>query len=486
MGKSGQGCIWQQLVLHLVFFVSATGASVGLTYGRNGDNLPAPTQTVQLLQNVGIQQVRIYDTDPTVLGAFQGSNIQLVVGVLNSELQDLAASNASATTWVATKILPFLNSTNIYAVGVGNEVLTGFANGSSSLVPAMNNIYAALVASNLQSIKVSSPCSMDLLAQSYYPSSGTFNGSYTVVSDLLDFLSQTSAPFMLNVYPWKAYTANPTAISVDYALFNTNSSNGILDSGTNLTYTNLFDAQVDAVYAALANANHSDLTVLVSETGWPTAGDPGEAGASITNAQTYNDNLVNHIVSNVGTPARPGTVINTYLYEVYNEDLNVGPSSQRNYGIFNNDSSAIYALNFSGISNTSTGSGNLQRSWCIAKQGVSENVLQPSIDFACGVGGVNCAPIQANGSCFLPDTRFSHASWAMNAFYVNSTNGLAACNFQGAAQITTTDPSYGTCIYPASTSTPIPNGGITLTLGLSSAQLLSQLLFLVLAMSFWR
>jgi hypothetical protein len=27
MGKSGQGCIWQQLFLHLVFFVSATGTA---------------------------------------------------------------------------------------------------------------------------------------------------------------------------------------------------------------------------------------------------------------------------------------------------------------------------------------------------------------------------------------------------------------------------------------------------------------------------
>lgn len=299
------------------------------------------------------------------MSAFQNSNIQLVIGVPNGDLLDLAASNTSATTWVTTKILPFLNSTNIYAVSVGNEVLTGFPTSSSSLVPAMNNIYAALTANNLQSIKVSSPCSMDLLAQSYYPSSGAFNGSYTDVTGLLDFLSRTSSPFMVNVYPWKAYAANPTAISVNYALFNTNSSNGVLDSGTNLTYTNLFDAQVDAVYAALSKANHSELTVLVSETGWPTAGDTGEAGASITNAQIYNANLVTHIVNKAGTPMRPGTVINTYLYEVYNENLNVGPASQRNFGIFNNDSTAIYALNISGSNNT-IGVG--QRSWCIAKE----------------------------------------------------------------------------------------------------------------------
>lgn len=485
MGKLGQACAWQ-VVLYLAFFVSSTGAYVGFNYGRNGDNLPPPAQTVQLLKNLSIGQVRIYDTDPAVLSAFQGSNIQLVIGVLNSELADLATINTSASTWVTTKVVPFLNSTNIFAVSVGNEVLTGFTTGSSSLVPAMNNIYAALAANNLTSIKVSSPCSMDLLAQSYFPSMGAFNSNYTDVSGLLDFLSRTSSPFMVNVYPWKAYAANPTAISMDYALFTANSSNGVLDSGTNYTYTNLFDAQVDAVYAALTRANHSELMVLVSETGWPTAGDTAEAGVSIANAQIYNANLVKHVADRVGTPVRPGTVINTFLYEVYNENLNVGPASQRNFGIFNNDSSAVYALNITSGSNTTTGSGSGQRSWCTAKQGVSEAVLQTSIDFACGVGGVNCTAIQPNGTCFLPDTRYSHASWAIDAFYANSTNGIAACNFQGAAEITTSDPSYNTCIYPASTSTSVPNGGIMLTLGFSSAQVMYQVVFLVLAMSFWR
>lgn len=327
--------------------------------------MPAPTQTVQLLQSLGISQVRLYDSDPTVLSAFQNSNIQLVVGILNSELLDLATSNTSASTWVTTQILPFLNSTDIVAIGVGNEVLTGFTTASAALVPAMTNLYAALAANNLQSIKVSSPCAMDLLSQSYVPSSGEFNSSFTEIPALLDFLSQTSSPFMVNVYPWKAYTAEPTSISLDYALFNASASNGVLDSGTNLTYTNLFDAQVDAVYAALARANHSELTLYVGESGWPTSGDAGEAGASVANAQTYNANLVKHLVARAGTPVRPGIDINTFLYELYNENLNVGPSSQRNFGMFNNDSTPLYAINVTG-SNSTAGSG--QRTWCIAKQ----------------------------------------------------------------------------------------------------------------------
>lgn len=479
-GKLGHCCSWL-LVFSLICFVPSAAAYVGLNYGRNGDNLPSPSQAVSLLRNLGMSQVRIYDSDPTVLAAFQGSNIQLVIGLLNSELDDIGASYASASAWVASKILPYVNSTNIFAIGVGNEVLTGFTNASSLLVPAMNNIYNALTANNLQSIKVSSPCSMELLAQSYLPSSGKFSSNYSDIPVLLEFLTRTSSPYMVNVYPWKAYTAQRDAISLDYALFYPNA--GVFDSGASYTYTNLFDAQVDAVYAALTKANHSDLVVVVSETGWPTAGDTGEAGASIQNAQTYNANLVKRVMSNTGTPARPGAMLNVFLYELYNENLNVGPASQRNFGLFNPDSTPVYAINFGGSNSGGNGYGYGRRSWCIAKQGISETALQISIDFACGMGNVNCTAIQPNGTCFLPDTRYSHASYAMNQVYVNSFNGTSACNFQGAARITTTDPSYGSCVYPASTISY--SGSHMSTRRFSSAQQLYQLFFLLFAIICW-
>ncbi len=72
--------------------------------------------------------------------------------------------------------------------------------------------------------------------------------------------------------------------------------------------------------------------------------------------------------------------------------------------------------------------------------------MQTSIDFACGdMGKVDCAAIQANGTCYLPDTRYSHASYAMNEFYVNSTDPASACNFQGAARVVSSDPSKFLC-----------------------------------------
>ncbi|KAG2406943.1 PLASMODESMATA CALLOSE-BINDING PROTEIN 2 [Vigna angularis] len=89
-------------------------------------------------------------------------------------------------------------------------------------------------------------------------------------------------------------------------------------------------------------------------------------------------------------------------------------------------------------------------SWCVAKIGVSEEVLQRALDSACGDGGADCAPIQPNRLCFSPNTLQAHASYAFNSFYQRNGRASNACLFDGASTIAQTDPSYGSCMYPSS------------------------------------
>lgn len=87
--------------------------------------------------------------------------------------------------------------------------------------------------------------------------------------------------------------------------------------------------------------------------------------------------------------------------------------------------------------------------WCVASQSASASALQVALDYACGYSGVDCSPIQTGGSCFNPDTIHDHASYAFNSYY--QKNPLpTSCDFGGTATITTTDPSSGSCQYPAS------------------------------------
>ncbi|KAK4438955.1 Glucan endo-1,3-beta-glucosidase 12 [Sesamum alatum] len=96
-------------------------------------------------------------------------------------------------------------------------------------------------------------------------------------------------------------------------------------------------------------------------------------------------------------------------------------------------------------------------SWCVASRSVSQTALQSALDYACGQGGADCSAIQADGVCYNPNTVRDHASYAFNSYFQNNPIPTS-CNFGGVAVTTSTDPSYGACRYPStSTSSSVLN-----------------------------
>jgi len=114
----------------------------------------------------------------------------------------------------------------------------------SQLVPAMQNVQNALNAAQLGGkIKVSTVNAMSVLSQSDPPSSGAFNpANGDTMKQLLEFLKQTGSPFTINPYPFFAYQSDPRPDTLAFCLFQPNA--GRVDSGTNIKYMNMFDAQV--------------------------------------------------------------------------------------------------------------------------------------------------------------------------------------------------------------------------------------------------
>lgn len=79
--------------------------------------------------------------------------------------------------------------------------------------------------------------------------------------------------------------------------------------------------------------------------------------------------------------------------------------------------------------------------WCVAQPGASQDDVQDALDWACGLGMVDCRPIKPNGACYEPDTLHSHASFAFNSYYQQNGNSDVACNFGGTAYLTKFNPS---------------------------------------------
>ncbi|KAL0306330.1 UNVERIFIED_CONTAM: Glucan endo-1,3-beta-glucosidase 11 [Sesamum radiatum] len=294
--------------------VFSDSGSIGINYGRVADNLPSPPQVVQLLKTQGITKVKLYDTDSTVLNAFSGSGISVTVALPNEQLSAAAANTPFTDSWVQSNILPYHPNTKIEAIAVGNEVFVDPKNTTPFLVPAMKNVYASLVKYGVgSSIKVSSPVALSALQSSYPPSSGSFKPDLIepVIKPMLNFLKETGSYMMVNAYPFFAYSANTDTISLDYALFRNNS--GSKDANNGLLYKSLFEAQIDAVSAAMAALGFNDVKMVVTETGWPSKGDENEVGSSAENAAAYNGNLVRRVLTGGGTLCGPKS-LSTSIY----------------------------------------------------------------------------------------------------------------------------------------------------------------------------
>lgn len=320
------------------------GLRMGINYGQIANNLPSPSRVALLLQSMQVNRVKLYDADPNVLMAFANSNVEFIIGLGNEYLQDMT-DPSKAQAWIQTHVQPYISQTKITCITVGNEVLGG-SNMQliSYLFPAMKGVYNALKALGLtDQVTVTTAHSTAILANSFPPSSGSFKPELAqYLQPMLDFQSQIKSPFFINAYPFFAYMGSPSEVSLDYVLFRPNQ--GMTDPVTNLHYDNMLYAQLDAVYAAIEQMGHTDIEVQVSETGWPSKGDPNEVGATIQNAATYNGNLIQKVENKEGTPARPSVPITVYVFALFNENLKPGPTSERNYGLYYPNGSPVYSI----------------------------------------------------------------------------------------------------------------------------------------------
>lgn len=310
--------------------------SIGVCYGVNGGDLPSRQEVVDLYKSNGISKMRIYWPDEQALQALKGSNIEVLLDVAKDTLQSLSNDAANAKDWVNKYVKAYSPDVNFKYIAVGNEIHPGDTE-AQYVLTAMQNIHNAISEANLQNqIKVSTAIDTTLIENSYPPNNGAFTSdASSYIQPIISFLVNNGAPLLANVYPYFAYANDKQqSISVEYALFTQQTTNDV-------GYKNLFDAMLDAIYAALEKLGASSLEIVVSESGWPS---DGGVGANAQNAATYYQNLIQHAKG--GTPKKPNGPIDTYLFAMFDENQKQGAETERHFGLFSPNKSPKYQTSF--------------------------------------------------------------------------------------------------------------------------------------------
>ncbi|KAB2620317.1 glucan endo-1,3-beta-glucosidase A6 [Pyrus ussuriensis x Pyrus communis] len=434
---------------------------VGVNYGQLGNNLPPPSQSVKLIQSLKAKRVKLYDANPKILTALRNTDLQVSIMVPNELINNISSNQTLADHWVYTNLVPFYPETLIRYLLVGNEILSQPDKQVwYNLVPAMRKIKAALKTHRITKVKVGTPLAMDVLESSFPPSNGTFRSDVSglVLKPMLKFINKTKSFFFVDVYTYFPWSSDPTNIDLAYALFESKNIT-VTDPVSGLTYHNLFDQMVDALIFAMKRLGYPDTRIWIAETGWPSSGDFDQIGANIRNAATYNRNVVKKFNAKppVGTPARPGVVLPSFIFALFNENTKTGPSTERNFGLLYPNGSHVYTIDLSGktplseypplpaAKNNKPYKGPI---WCIVAKGANRSAVASALSYACSQGNKTCDPIQPGGKCFKPDSLFWHASYAFSAYWAQFRKAGGSCYFGGLATQTIKDPSYGSCKFP--------------------------------------
>ncbi|XP_078149805.1 glucan endo-1,3-beta-glucosidase 8-like [Carex rostrata] len=421
---------------------------LGVNWGTLASH-PLPSKAVvQLLKDNGIKKVKLFDADSGPMNALAGSGLEVMVAIPNN-LLGVMTDYAMAKKWVNRNVTGynFNGGVNIKYVAVGNEPFLSSYNGSflNVTLPALQNIQKALNEAGVGStIKATVPLNADVY-EGDVPSAGKFR---TDISDLMTqivtFLNQSGAPFMVNIYPFLSLYDSAT-FPFEYAFFDNNGST-VTDNG--IVYTNVFDANFDTLVSALKTINFGSMEIIVGEVGWPTDGD---INAKAANAQRFYAGLMKKLAANTGTPLRSNQYIEMYLFGLIDEDAKtVAPGNfERHWGVLKYDGQPKFNMDLTGQGRSVTlvpakGVEYQPKTWCLLNPKAQNNMtaLTNNINYACTYA--DCTSLGYGSTCNGLDSS-GNASYAFNAYFQVQSQIDGSCNFDGLATVTTQDPSTNGC-----------------------------------------
>uniref|UniRef100_A0A1D1XZT8 glucan endo-1,3-beta-D-glucosidase n=1 Tax=Anthurium amnicola TaxID=1678845 RepID=A0A1D1XZT8_9ARAE len=431
--------------------LSSVADGLGVNWGTQATHQLPPKTVVQMLQDNGITKVKLFDADASTMGALAGSGIEVMVAIPNDQLERMNDYD-SAKDWVKRNVTRyrFTGGVNIKYVAVGNEPFLSSYNGSflNSTFPALQNIQNALNEAGLgDSIKATVPLNADVYNSpddNQVPSAGRFRSDISdLMAQIVQFLDKNGAPFTVNIYPFLSLYANKN-FPFNFAFFD-GGSPPVVDNG--ISYTNVFDANFDTLISALKAVGLGNMAIIVGEVGWPTDGD---INAKSANAERFYAGLLKRLAANQGTPLRPNTYIEVYLFGLIDEDAkSTAPGNfERHWGIFRYDGQPKFPMDLSGQGQNKLLVGAkdvmyLPQKWCVFNPNAqNQSMLGENINYACTFS--DCTALGYGSTCNGLDAQ-GNASYAFNMYFQVQNQVDESCFFQGLAMVTTQNASTETC-----------------------------------------
>ncbi|PHT80833.1 hypothetical protein T459_13848 [Capsicum annuum] len=379
----------------------------------------SPAMVVDLLLQNKIPSLRLMTSGYDIIEVFAATNISITITMGNSFMYQ-ANRKDLAYNWVNERIKsPINKGVNIVELTIGSEPFSNtFLKKVSNyeVVNVLKLMRESLDAMDLGYVKTTTAHGMDVLKVSKFPSEADFRDD--IKKEMLESLAEfnrTGAPFVLILFPIH-FVKEILKYPMEFAFFDNNSGFTIEDG--NVTYTNAVELMIDFVAWAIKKAGYPNMKIRIAQIGWPT---DGYLHANVQNAERFHRELLKFIVSQKGTPLKPGPM-DIYLHSLCDENnfATMFGTFQRHWGIYRADGHPKYKIDFSlqghdKYPTQAKGIVKMPNRWCIYNGDKSNlELVHKNYELACQAA--DCTRLEQGGSC--DGLNFdSNMSYAWNAFF---------------------------------------------------------------------
>ncbi|KAL3632522.1 hypothetical protein CASFOL_025506 [Castilleja foliolosa] len=437
------------IIICLLTTSKVVDGAIGITWGRQSVQRLVPSLVVDLILQNGVRNARIYSSQTDILEAFSGSGINLNIGLFNVAV---ILDNNTAFDWVQEKVVKNYVTANIRRIFIGNYVFKSGDNYQRIRNDAMTTLEVIQYALNRAGhgdIKAALTHDTPVLKDNpTRPSEAEFKTDLVVdMSRVLNTLKANNSPFVIKIFP-ALFVLNNNMPPI-FAFPDNNDSATFVKDINGAVYTHAFDFIYDSFLWALEKAGAGDLEVVVDQLCWPTDGFPG---GNFSAAERFYRVLLPRVVSNRGTPKRPGRPIEVYVHSLSDETrIPIFEPWGRHWGIYRSNGEPKYKIDLTGQGRDiyparAKGIMRMPERWCVFKNNtLNANILEKQSQIACNGG--DCTSLSLGGSCSrlsFEDT----VSYKFNMYFQSTFQEDGSCDFDGLGEVVTENPSTGECLFP--------------------------------------